>query len=106
MAKQTNMRIGPLETVGNIKTEMAKVYRATKLGKIDPALATCLKGILIAMKDMTIGDGLEKRIAALEAQRAAPTTTTPATADEIAEMLKLNERIERMERSDEQRQVN
>lgn len=56
----------PLKTAQHVRSELARVYRSMKHGKIDPAIGTKLTYVLVALgKMIEVGD-LEKRIEALE----------------------------------------
>ena len=59
-------RIGPLDTVGGITTEMGKVYRNMRRAELDTLDGSRLIGALAQMR-MTMADGeLEARLRAVE----------------------------------------
>ena len=55
-----------LDTMQDVKREMAKVYRESRSELIDPAAATKLVWMLQAVGKVIEGSDLEKRIEALE----------------------------------------
>jgi hypothetical protein len=55
-----------LDTLQDVKREMAKVYRESRSELIDPAAATKLVWVLQAVSKVIEGSDLEKRIEALE----------------------------------------
>ena len=55
-----------LDTLSDVKKEMAKVYRETRSELVDPAAATKLVWMLQAVGKVIEGSDLEKRIDALE----------------------------------------
>ena len=55
-----------LDTLQDVKREMAKVYKETRSELIDPAAATKLVWMLQAVGKVIEGSDLEKRIEALE----------------------------------------
>ena len=58
-----------LDTMQDVKREMAKVYRESRSQLLDPADATKLVWMLQAVGKVIEGTDLEKRIEALEQQR-------------------------------------
>jgi hypothetical protein len=57
---------GPLTTLGHVRTELAKVYRDTRLRKIPTAEGTRLAYILMMIGRIIEGNEMEKRLEALE----------------------------------------
>lgn len=55
-----------LDTMADVRREMAKVYRETRSQQLDPAEATKLVWMLQAVGKVIEGSDLEKRIEALE----------------------------------------
>lgn len=55
-----------LDTLQDVKREMAKVYRESRSELIDPAAATKLVWMLQAVGKVIEGSDLEKRVEALE----------------------------------------
>lgn len=64
--KKQSVRVGPLQTVGNIKTELGRVYRAARKGNIDITDASKLAQILNILRACIESSDIERRIAALE----------------------------------------
>lgn len=56
----------PLSTLGDVKHELAKLYRQTKAGKIETADASRLAFILNSLGRVIVDADLEQRIATLE----------------------------------------
>ncbi len=63
MSEKPKIRIGPLDTVGHLLTEMGKVYRHARHGKLDTADATRLVFILRSMRQAI--EGQTRRISGL-----------------------------------------
>ena len=59
-------RSGPLETVGQVKTELGRLYREAKKGKRDTQDAYRLARILLAILACIQGHEVERRLVALE----------------------------------------
>ncbi|TVO65940.1 hypothetical protein [Denitromonas ohlonensis] len=57
-----------LHTLRDIKTELGKVYREARAGKLEPQDATRLAYLLRQIADLTVQTDLEDRITALEAR--------------------------------------
>ena len=66
------MRIGPLDTVGGVCTELAKVYREARRGDLDMSDAKGLTYVLREIRCALEASDIERRIEALEANRALP----------------------------------
>lgn len=60
-----------LRTLRDIKTELGKVYREARTGKIEPQNATRLAYLLRHIAELTVQTDLEERIKALEESRNA-----------------------------------
>lgn len=58
----------PLSSLGDVKTELARLYRQTKAGKIKTADASRLAFILNSLGRVIVDAELEQRIVALEQQ--------------------------------------
>jgi hypothetical protein len=58
-----------LDTVGDVKAQLSRLYREARGGKIDPQTATRLASILALLAKLIEGSSLEDRIAALEAKQ-------------------------------------
>ncbi len=63
------MRIGPLDTVGGVCTELAKVYREARRGDLDMAEAKGLTYVLREIRCALEASDIERRIEALERAR-------------------------------------
>ncbi len=63
------MRIGPLDTVGGVCTELAKVYREARRGDLDMAEAKGLTYVLREIRGALEASDIERRIEALERAR-------------------------------------
>lgn len=69
-------RPGGLTKLSHIRTELAKVYRDARTGRIDSRQGTRLAFILAQLGKLIAYENLESRIEALEQQNAQPTQTT------------------------------
>jgi hypothetical protein len=58
-----------LDTLQDVRREMAKVYREARSEMLDPAVASKLVWVLQAVGKVIEGSDLEKRIEALEAKQ-------------------------------------
>jgi hypothetical protein len=58
-----------LDTLQDVRREMAKVYREARSEMIDPGTASKLVWVLQAVGKVIEGSDLEKRVEALEAKR-------------------------------------
>ena len=63
------MRIAPLDTVGGVCTELAKVYREARRGDLDMAEAKGLTYVLREIRGALEASDIERRIEALERAR-------------------------------------
>ncbi len=70
MSEKAKVRIGPLNTVGGVVTELGRIYRQTRRGGLDLADATRLACILHELRCALEAGDIERRLDALEA--AAP----------------------------------
>jgi hypothetical protein len=66
------IRVGPLQTVGNIKTELGRVYRAARKGTIDVTDASKLAQILNILRYCIEASDIEERLMALEVDNVHP----------------------------------
>jgi len=64
-------RIGPLKTVGQVLSEMGRVYREARRKEIGTADAGRFMAMLTAIRQAVEGDDVDRRLAALE-QRNNP----------------------------------
>ena len=69
MTDKEEVRIGPLDTYGGRRTEMGRVYRQMRRGKIDTLDGARLVGVLAQMNSAEIASDLERRMDAFEASR-------------------------------------
>ena len=67
--RQRKVQIGPLDTIGGVCCEMAKVYRQARRDEIEVEKASKLVYMLSQMRAGLELVSLEDRIAALEAHR-------------------------------------
>ena len=65
-------RVGRLDTVGSIVSEMGRLYRQARRGEINSADASRLASILALMRQGLEASDLEKRLAALETEDNQP----------------------------------
>ncbi len=69
LSMKTKIRIGPLNTVGGVVTELGKVYRQARRGEVDVGDATRLAMILREIRcALEVGD-MEARLLAVEARK-------------------------------------
>jgi hypothetical protein len=68
---QRHVRIGPLDTVGGVVTEMGKVYRQARRGELDSTLAGRLVYMLTQMRGALEAGVLEERLRKLEKDNGA-----------------------------------
>jgi hypothetical protein len=66
-----NPRIGPLDTIGGVVTELGRVYRLARRGEMDVADATRLAYILRELRCALEAGDIEARIEALEQRKSA-----------------------------------
>jgi hypothetical protein len=72
MAAPTKMpRVGGLKTIGQVATELAKLYRRTRRGEVDVADASKLASVLGILRTCLEAGDVETRIRTLEASLAA-----------------------------------
>ena len=69
MSKKAKVRIGPLDTVGGVVTELGRVYREARRGDLDIGEATRLAYILREIRCALEAGDIERRIEALEASK-------------------------------------
>ena len=66
MSVKAKIRIGPLDTVGGVVTELGRVYREARRGELDVGDATRLSMILREIRQALEVSEFERRILALE----------------------------------------
>ena len=72
MTAKTEIRIGPLSTVGGVVSELGKIYRAARRGQIDVTDATRLAYILREIRCALEASEIEKRLGDLERLETEP----------------------------------
>ena len=66
MSEKANIRIGPLNTVGGVVTELGRVYRQARRGELDVGDATRFASILREIRCALEAGDVERRLDALE----------------------------------------
>ena len=80
-----NVRVGKLDSVGGVLTEMGKLYREARRGDLDTLDATRLCSVLSEIRRCLELGELERRVLELEARREAiGTTNYSARANVVA----------------------
>ena len=69
MTTKAKVRIGPLDTVGGIVSELGRVYREARGGQLDTADATKLSTILREIRCCLEMGEIERRIQELEGKQ-------------------------------------
>ena len=82
MTEKRKVRIGRLTTVGQVASELGRLYRQARRGDVAVADASRLATILAAMRQCLEASELERRIADMEA------ALTPANATSSAVQLR------------------
>ena len=72
MSVKAKIRIGPLDNVGGIVSELGKVYRQARRGQLDTQDATRLAFILREIRIALESSDIEKRLEVLEGDNPAP----------------------------------
>ncbi len=72
MSKKAKVRIGPLNTVGGVVTELGRVYRKARRGDMDMGEAKSLTYVLRELRCALEAGDVERRLDELEA--AYPST--------------------------------
>ena len=67
MSEKAKIRIGPLNTVGGVVTELGRVYRLARRSELDMADAKALTYVLREIRCALEAGDIERRIEALEA---------------------------------------
>ena len=70
MSEQKKVRIGRLDTVGGVTTELGRVYRLARRGLLDFADAKALTYVLRELRCALEAGDVERRLDALEALEA------------------------------------
>ena len=66
MSVKAKIRIGPLNTVGGVVTELGRIYREARRGELEVGDATRLAMVLREIRCALEASDIEKRIEALE----------------------------------------
>ena len=69
MSEQKKPRIGRLDTVGGVVTELGRVYRQARRGEMETSEAKALTYVLREIRCALEAGDIEQRIAALEARK-------------------------------------
>ncbi len=69
MSEKEKVRIGPLNTVGGVATELGRIYRLARRSELDMADAKGLTYILREIRCALEARDIERRLDALEAAR-------------------------------------
>ena len=72
MSEKAKIRIGPLNTVGGVVTELGRVYREARRGEMDVGDATRLAMILREIRCALEASEIEKRLGDLERLETEP----------------------------------
>ncbi len=67
MSEKATIRIGRLDSVGGVVTELGRIYRQARRGELDVGDATRLAYILREIRCASEASDIEKRLEALEA---------------------------------------
>ena len=71
MSEKEKVRIGPLNTVGGVVTELGRVYRLARRSELDMADAKALTYVLREIRCALEASDIERRLEALEASNPA-----------------------------------
>ena len=71
MGKKEKVRIGPLNTVGGVVTELGRIYRLARRSELDMADAKALTYVLREIRCALEASDIERRLEALEASNPA-----------------------------------
>ncbi len=71
MSEKAKIRIGPLNTVGGVVTELGRIYRLARRSELDMADAKALTYVLREIRCALEASDIERRIEALEASNPA-----------------------------------
>jgi hypothetical protein len=68
LSPPASLRVGPLETVADVKREAGRLYRAARRGEMAPGDASRLASVLALIMRVIEGAEIEARLTALEAR--------------------------------------
>ncbi len=71
MSEKEKIRIGPLNTVGGVVTELGRIYRLARRSELDMADAKALTYVLREIRCALEASDIERRLEALEASNPA-----------------------------------
>ena len=71
MSEKAKIRIGPLNTVGGVVTELGRIYRLARRSELDMADAKALTYVLREIRCALEASDIERRLDALEADNPA-----------------------------------
>jgi len=71
LSEKEKVRIGPLNTVGGVVTELGRIYRLARRGELDMADAKALTYVLREIRCALEAGDIERRLEALEASNPA-----------------------------------
>ncbi len=71
MTEKEKVRIGPLNTVGGVVTELGRIYRLARRSELDMADAKALTYVLREIRCALEASDIERRLEALEASNPA-----------------------------------
>ena len=71
MSEKEKVRIGPLNTVGGVVTELGRIYRLARRSELDMADAKALTYVLREIRCALEASDIERRLEALEASNTA-----------------------------------
>jgi len=71
LSEKEKVRIGPLNTVGGVVTELGRIYRLARRSELDMADAKALTYVLREIRCALEAGDIERRLEALEASNPA-----------------------------------
>ncbi len=71
MSEKAKIRIGPLNTVGGVVTELGRIYRLARRSELDMADAKALTYVLREIRCALEASDIERRLEALEENNPA-----------------------------------
>jgi len=71
LSDKAKIRIGPLNTVGGVVTELARIYRLARRSELNMADAKALTYVLREIRCALEASDIERRLEALEASNPA-----------------------------------
>ncbi len=77
MASRGTVTIGPLDSIPSVRRELARIYRAARLGELDTTDASKLGNLLAILGRLIESSELAQRVEALEAAAAQERKSEP-----------------------------